>query len=45
MTSIIYVLSRLVQLRHRTTRRRLVEKLARRFTSRRHALEISRHIP
>ena len=33
------------QLRHRTTRRRLVEKLARRFTSRRHALEISRHIP
>ena len=45
MNSLIYFLSVLAQLRHKHTRRRLVEKLARRFTSRRTALEISRHIP
>lgn len=39
------LLARVAQLRHRWARRRLVERIARRFISRTHATRLARRIP
>lgn len=45
MTSFILFLSRMTQLRHQHARRRFVERLARKFTSRSKAVKFARRIP
>jgi hypothetical protein len=45
MTSFILFLARVTQLRHQHARRRFVERLARKFTSRSKAVKFARRIP
>ena len=45
MTSFIHFVTRIAQLRHQHARRRFVERLARKFTSRSKAVRFARRIP
>ena len=45
MTSFIHFITRIAQLRHQHARRRFVERLARKFTSRSKAVRFARRIP
>ena len=45
MTSFIHFFTRIAQLRHQHARRRFVERLARKFTSRSKAVRFARRIP
>ena len=45
MNSLIHFFSRVAQLRHQHARRRFVERLARKFTSRSKAVTFARRIP
>jgi len=45
MTSFMHFIARIAQLRHQHARRRFVERLARKFTSRSKAVRFARRIP